>query len=102
MLSDLVNNLLWFTFMSSKRDILHRSAFESQTVAYVMLLAQKDDEVGRNAAAWLGELKSLQDEASALKRDAREEKTLRLAIWANAIAAIAAITAIVAIIIAKS
>lgn len=87
--------------MSSKRDILHRAAFESHAVAYVMLLAQKDDEVGRNATAWLGEQKLLQDEAAALKRDAREEKTLRLAKWANAIAAIAVITAIIAIIIAN-
>ena len=52
--------------------------------------------------AWL----ALKDRARAAedsaKRDAREERILCLAIWANIIATIAAITAIVAIIIAKS
>jgi hypothetical protein len=87
--------------MSPRRDLSHRAAFEGQTEAYVRLLAQRDDDVGHNASAWLGEQQTLREEAASLKRDAREEKTLRLAMWANIIATIAAIIAIVAMVIAK-
>jgi hypothetical protein len=68
------------------REILHRPAFESHGETYVRVLAQQDDEVGRNAVAWLGEQQALRDEASASKRDAREEETLAIAKEANRIA----------------
>ncbi len=58
------------------RDISHRAAFESHGETYVRVLAQKDDEVGRQAIAWLAEQQSLRDEAASAKRDAREEETL--------------------------
>ena len=68
------------------RDIQHRAAFESQNEAYDRLLAEKDDDIGRNARAWLAEQQSLLDEEAALKRDAREERTLEIANDANSLA----------------
>lgn len=68
------------------RDLVHRNAFEQQGETYVRLLAQRQDEVGREAIAWLGEQQVLRDEATAKLRDAREEETLQLARDANAIA----------------
>ena len=50
--------------------------------------------VRRVADSWLSN-------RNAAKRDAREDRTLCIAIWANIIAAIAAIIAITAIVIAK-
>jgi len=62
------------------KDLLHRSAFESQGETYVRKLAQEQgNEVGAEARAWLGEQQALRDAASADKRDAREEETLRIA-----------------------
>ncbi len=63
---------------------------------------QPTSQLREEVEAWLRSKQAAADEAAALKRDAREEKTLRIAIWANVIAAIAAITAIAAIVIAKS
>ncbi len=87
------------------RDISHRAAFESHGETYVRVLAQKDDEVGRQAIAWLAEQQSLRDEAASAKRDAREEETLFIARkassradHANSIAWIAAAIAAVSII----
>lgn len=68
------------------RDLSHRSAFEQHGETYVRLLAQREDEVGREAVAWLGEQQTLREDAAAKLRDAREEETLRLAKEANAIA----------------
>ena len=61
------------------RDLVHRAAFESHGETYTRLLAQQGGEVGAEAAAWLGEQQVLRDAASADKRDAREEETLRIA-----------------------
>jgi len=87
------------------RDISHRAAFESHGETYVRVLAQNDDEVGREAVAWLAEQQSLRDEAASAKRDAREEETLDIARKAsshadraNLIAWIAAAIAAVSII----
>lgn len=68
------------------RDISHRAAFESHGETYVRVLAQQDDDVGRQAVAWLGEKQSLREDAAASKRDAREEETLAIAKEANRIA----------------
>jgi len=63
-------------------------------------------ENSRSKLAAAEEWLRLKDEERALAasaiRDAREEKTLRLAWWANAIAIAAAIIAIIAIVMAKS
>jgi len=82
--------------MPPKRDLSHRAAFESQGETYVRLLAQQNDDVGRQAVAWLGEQQSL-----------REEETLSIAHSAlvnsrraNIIAIIAIVCAIAAAIIA--
>jgi len=68
------------------RDLSHRSAFEQHGETYVRLLAQRGDDVGREAVAWLAEQQVLRDEAAAKLRDAREEATLLLVKEANAIA----------------
>ena len=88
------------------RDISHRAAFESHGETYTRVLAQQDDDVGREAVAWLAEQQSLRDEAVAAKRDAREEETLSIAKEANRIssraeqwAMYAVIAAVIALII---
>ncbi len=68
------------------RDLSHRSAFEQHGETYVRLLAQRGDDVGREAMAWLGEQQTLREDTAAKLRDAREEETLRLVKEANAIA----------------
>jgi hypothetical protein len=85
------------------RDISHRSAFEKHGETYVRVLAQQDDDIGRQATAWLAEQQSLQDEAAAARRDAREEETLAIARsalrnsrWANIIAITAIICSAIA------
>ena len=92
-------------FLSMARDISHRAAFESHGETYVRVLAQQDDEIGRQAVAWLAEQQSLRDEAASAKRDAREEETLSIARKAsssanraNLIAWIAAVIAALSII----
>lgn len=88
------------------RDISHRAAFESQGETYTRVLAQQDDNVGRQATAWLAEQQSLRDEDAASKRDMREAETLEIAKEANRIASraerwamYAAIAAVIALII---
>jgi hypothetical protein len=61
------------------RDLLHRAAFESHGETYTRLLSQQGGDVGAEATAWLAEQQALRDAASADKRDAREEETLRIA-----------------------
>lgn len=61
------------------RDLIHRSAFESHGEAYTRLLAEQGGDVGAEAKAWLAEQQVQRDAASADKRDAREEETLRIA-----------------------
>ncbi|WP_423459975.1 hypothetical protein [Ottowia sp. VDI28] len=68
------------------RDLKHRAAFEAAGETYVRVLAQRDDEVGREATAWLGEQQTRREEVLATVRDIREEKTLDLAREANVIA----------------
>lgn len=82
------------------RDISHRAAFESHGETYTRVLAQQDDDVGRQATAWLAEQQSLRDEAAASKRDLREEETLSIARKALNNSYRANIIAISAIIIA--
>jgi hypothetical protein len=91
------------------REISYRSTFESQGETYVRVLAQQNDDVGRQAVAWLAEQQVLRDEAAASKRDAREEETLSIARSAlansrraNLIAIIAIVCATAAAIIAAS
>lgn len=88
------------------RDISHRAAFELHGETYTRVLAQRDDDVGKEATAWLAEQQALRDEAASAKRDAREEETLSIAKEANRIASraerwamYAAIAAIIALII---
>jgi MoxR-like ATPase len=61
------------------RDLAHRAAFESSGETYTRLLAEQGGEVAAEARAWLAELQVLRDAASADRRDAREEETLRIA-----------------------
>ena len=61
------------------RDLSHRAAFESHGETYTRLLAEQGGDVGAEARAWLAEQQVLRDSASADKRDAREEETLRIA-----------------------
>jgi hypothetical protein len=69
------------------KDLVHRSAFESQGETYVRKLAQDSGtEVGREAAAWLAEQQSLRDGEAASKRDSREEETLSISKRSAAIA----------------
>ncbi len=88
------------------REISHRAAFESHGETYTRVLAQQNDDVGRQAIAWLAEQQSIRDAESSAKRDAREEETLLIAKEANRIASraerwalYAAIAAFIAIII---
>lgn len=69
------------------RDLSHRAAFEQQGETYVRVLAQRQDAIGREAIAWLGEQQSKREEDAAKLRDSREEETLQLARQANEIAA---------------
>ena len=69
------------------RDLSHRAAFEQHGETYVRVLAQKEDSIGREAIAWLGEQQSMRDTEAAKLRDSREEETIRLARQANEIAA---------------
>ena len=61
------------------RDLEHRAAFEQQGETYVRVFAQRDDHVGREAKAWLGEKQVEREEAAAAQRDAREKETLAIA-----------------------
>lgn len=61
------------------RDLVHRAAFVSHGETYTRLLAEQGGEVAAEAKAWLAEQQLLRDAASADKRDAREEETLRIA-----------------------
>lgn len=61
------------------RELVHRKAFESRGETQVRVLAQQGGEIGAEAVAWLAEQQALRDAASADKRDARKEETLRIA-----------------------
>ena len=65
------------------RDLSHRFTFEAQNETYVRLLAERDDQVGKEARAFLYEKQIEREEAAAKIRDAREEQTLALAKEAN-------------------
>lgn len=69
------------------RDLSHRPAFEQHGETYVRVLAQREDSIGREAVAWLGEQQSKREEEAAKLRDSRESETLQLARQANEIAA---------------
>jgi hypothetical protein len=75
------------------RDLEHRAAFESQGETAVRVLAQQAGPIGAEATAWLAEQQALRDEASSVKRDAREEAILSTARDANRIAESASSTA---------
>ena len=75
------------------RELKHRAAFDSQGETYVHTLSQKNDEIGREAKAYLAEKQLDRDTAAAQQRDAREKETLQLAHEANAIAARSAASA---------
>lgn len=68
------------------RDLSHRAAFEQHGETYVRLLAEKEDNVGQEARAYLYEKQVLREQLAAKTRDAREEETLRLARQANRLA----------------
>lgn len=79
-------------------DLSHRAAFEKKGETAVRVLAQQNDDVGRQAVAWLAEQQALRDEAAASRRDAREEETLAIARSARRDAKIANMIAVAAII----
>jgi hypothetical protein len=68
------------------RDLSHRAAFESHGETYTRKLAEKDNEIGHEARAWLAEREVERAETFALMRDKREEEILSIAKQANEIA----------------
>lgn len=71
---------------SLKIDLSHRAAFDARGELYTHMMAEKQDDVGRQARAYLYEKKLLRKAAAAKLRDAREAETHMLAKEANAIA----------------
>jgi len=75
--------------------ISHRAAFEKKGVTAVRLLAEQDDDVGRQARAWLAEI----DDARLTRAEARAEEALSISRSARRDSRIANAIAITAIII---
>ncbi|RMX08497.1 hypothetical protein D8I35_05315 [Corticibacter populi] len=84
----------------NRRDISHRAAFETNSLAHNKLLAERTDQVGREARAYLYEMEVNRQESDAKQRDAREMETLKLARRANMIAIISVVVAVLASIVA--
>lgn len=72
--------------MTMQDDLTHRSSFEQHSETYVRLLAERGDNVGKEARAYLQEKQVEREQAAAELRDSREEETLRLAREANKLA----------------
>ena len=93
--------------MTSPKKLDHLPVFEKLGESQVRLqFIDREDDVGREARAWLHELQLKRDLVAATNRDAREEETLSIARealnnsnYANKIATSAIIVSVISAII---